>query len=343
MLSYVDKPTEHSELLRSIKYAARKLLRTTGQLAEIVRFDRGINEPRLEYASLRSILQESLILFREDLHEEASSLIVDFPSLDPVYKVDRTRLSDALAGVLILAQSSLDARYTIGLAFEDVESDSSSLSANISVLTPLDHRNRSAWHDLLTEGTSELSTDSLHRAYTSALLNMLGATIEFTDVPPTLTVSFPMVPSHVHVIPTGVDLSRKVFSGKRIAIIDPNGSEWSFLLEELQPFNCTVTIISDPSIDWAQSSYDLPDVLVFRDPDAIGSALALSRSVKTLYSSRLPVLLLVQGMTIDDLELSRSFADAVLLAPYTEADVLRYLQGLAQPDRRAELRPLQLF
>lgn len=343
LLAYVEDPLQHAELLRSIKYATRKVLRTTNQLAELVRFDRDAIEVVLEHTTLRSILHESIIRCREELHEIPSALIIDFPTADAVYELDRVRITDALAGLLIALHTALDSRFTFRLSCDPLEESSSVFTVHIAVLTPLDHQHRILWKNVLTPPRSDLTTDSLQQAHTAALLDYLDASIEFSDVPPTITLSFPISLGRLHQPDGDIAPSSEVFGGKRIVVFDAIDTDWSFLSESLEPVDCQLDIVAKPSQRWLEGPYEQPDLLVFRQPESIVPALTVARSLRSSIPDRLPVLLLLDSMTIDDLELSRSFADAVLLSPYTDADVLRYLEGLTRPDRRSEPRPIQLY
>lgn len=344
MLSYVEDPTQHSELLRSIKYATRKVLRTTNQLAEIVRFDRCHIDLDLEQSSLRSMLHESVICAREELHGLSNSLIVDFPTADAIYEIDRIRVTNALGGLLIAAQSCLDRRYTLRLSCDPIDETSISFSIHIAVLTPLDQQHRSIWRNILESPATGLTTESLQFFYTATLLKTLGAITEFTDIPPTLTVSFSFAPIRIHRAPSEQDLSRESFSGKRVLVFDSTDSDWTFLSDSIDQAGGSLVIDADPSFNWQGRLIGPPDVVLFRQPENLAPALTASRSLRSLFPSEpVPVLLLSDALSVDDLELSRSFADAVLLSPYTESDIIRYLDGLARPDRRTEPRSIQLY
>jgi hypothetical protein len=332
---------QRRELIAAVKDAARLLQRTAGALCDAAAASQSPLPLKDERVPLRSALLEAVVVARHALAAPATRVLVEATVPEQiVVPVDRRRLVDLVAGMLIAAEQPLADDHRLRISARaapggPVEIAFVPAGADTSVL-------RLPWRALLDPpplGTTWAARKHLNAISTRALLRRLGGTLVHSDVPLAATVRLPLVP-----LCCSASITHPLPGHLRVLVVHAAGRSQAPLVQDLAAHRADVEEASDYDAAFEALRRSLPAVIVLEQIPNDQAALQFARHVRRLPScSRTPILLISHELSHDALEAARRYTSAVLLSPTGADAVRRVLGGLLAPERRTTPRLAEIW
>jgi hypothetical protein len=322
--------TERRELAQSIRQAARLLDDTFARLVDVARADIQSLALATDYVSLREALQECALVAGESSGFRGTATFSADVDADCVVRMDRRRFVQAIAG-LVQAADAIGPECTDHVLTFTCGSEHRPPAVNLTPRGPQALRSR--WKTLLQPvqpHDRESARHALLTRSTAVLLNQLGASLEYRDLPLSVDVVL------------GGPLVRRVLIAPR-----PPSDERStpvLVIGVGALAGVTGQFRRSWPTHWVPNYSEAYDALRLRPSRVVilqhdhlrGESVQFSRhlrTIPTMASAR--VVAVVDPPTLDGLESARRYADAIALGSVSAVRLEHYVAGVPAADRRA--------